>query len=56
MLLREYQRLVTALKNLGYEDPLPETRYVESSLTRFEIILNGNYIGIWDTDRETFVD
>jgi hypothetical protein len=50
----EYKRLVLALEELGYKGHVPEVKNI--SLGRYEVSVNGDYIGIWDQDRETFVD
>ncbi|MGL6200597.1 MAG: hypothetical protein ACRC3H_16835 [Lachnospiraceae bacterium] len=47
-------QIATALKNLGVKGTVNITRTAFDFL--YEIKLNGNEFGIFDTDRNTFVD
>lgn len=42
-----------ALKALGYKGTV---RAVEVTLGRYYVTVNGEYFGIWDCERNTFVD
>lgn len=42
-----------ALKALGYKGT---ARAVEVTLGRYYVTVNGEYVGIWDVDKNTFID
>lgn len=42
-----------ALKALGYKGTASA---VEITLGRYYVTVNGEYVGIWDVDKNTFVD
>lgn len=46
--------IIKALQQLGYENPNPIITPI--NLNRHRVELNGEYFGIWDTHKNTFVD
>ncbi|MDR0964494.1 MAG: hypothetical protein LBM60_07760 [Clostridium sp.] len=46
--------VIEALKQLEYDDPKPVV--IAVSVNRYEVTLRGEYIGLWDSARKTFVD
>lgn len=50
------QTVVKALKALGHKAEGGNVHIVEISYCRYQVYCNAEYIGIWDTQRNTFVD
>lgn len=46
--------ILKALQQLGYQNPDPIITPI--SINRHRVELNGEYLGIWDTQKKTFVD
>lgn len=48
--------VVKAMKALGYKAESGNIRIVEVSYNRYRVFHNGHPVGIWDVQRNTFVD
>ena len=44
------------MKALGYKAESSNVRIVEVSYNRYRVFHNGHPVGIWDVQRNTFVD
>jgi len=53
-MIQEIEKIRDALKALGY--PSPKFIAAAIGLGRYEVQLDGEYFGVWDSDRQTFAD
>lgn len=48
------EEIITALEILGVDGEI--TLHPVKNLDRIKVLVNGEYFGIWDTTKKTFVD
>jgi len=53
--MKDYESVENGLKSLGYKE-ITTIKYVPCGYLRDTVILNGEVLGIWDYQKNTFVD
>ena len=53
--MKDYEALEKGIRNLGYKE-ITDLKHVPCGYLRDTVILNGKVLGIWDYQKNTFVD